>query len=263
MKFSMSLAINAFTLLWLLHFVQGRRRWVSLAANLVAIASLVEIVVIAGQAARGVGSHFNVATAFDGLLFAIMGLFVNVLWGGMLVVALLIMLQRFQEPAFAWSLRLGMVITLAGAMVTGVLMVMPTEAQLAEAETSGMMVVAGAHSVGVVDGGPGLPFLGWSTEGGDLRPAHFFGLHAIQVLAIIGGMMTWRRWPWLRGGHRVALVWTAALGYAGFVALLTWQALAAEPFTAPGPLTLVALAALTGITAVSAIGIMRHARKIG
>jgi hypothetical protein len=256
LKFAMSLALNAFTLLWLLHFVQGRQQWISIAATTVAIASLVEIAIIAGQALRGVGSHFNVVTPLDGILFSVMGIFVNFLWAGMLIVAVLLMLQRFQQPAFAWALRLGMVITLASSIVTGVMMVSAPGIQ----DAAGQTIYAGSHSVGVQDGGAGLFFLGWSTEGGDLRAPHFFGLGAIQVLALVGGILTTASWPRLRSGHRLALVWSAALGYGGFVVLVTWQALRAEPLIYPSAPTLTALAILTAAVTASIAGIVWHAR---
>ena len=68
--------------------------------------------------------------------------------------------------------------------MTGGLMTRPTAAQLEAARAGERMTIAGAHTVGAPDGGPGLAGTGWSTEHGDLRVPHFVGLHALQVLPL-------------------------------------------------------------------------------
>jgi hypothetical protein len=65
-------------------------------------------------------------------------------------------------------------------------MTSPTPEQIQAAGVDGEMPIACAHSVGVEDGGPGLPITNWSTTGGDSRVAHFFGLHALQALPLFG-----------------------------------------------------------------------------
>src|SRR5215212_1323917 len=107
--------------------------------------------------------------------------------------------------------------------------------------------VIGAHSVGVEDGGPGLPLVGWSTEGGDLRVPHFVCLHGMQILPLVGWLLTQpgarRRWP---ERHRIGLVWVAGLGYLGLTALLTWQALRGQSIIAADQVTWSALILLVG-----------------
>jgi hypothetical protein len=120
------------------------------------------------------------------------------------------------------------------------------------------MTIAGAHSVGVEDGGPGLPVLGWSTAGGDLRVPHFVGLHALQMLPLLGWALArpWaaRRWSERR---RVALVSVGGAAYLGLLALLTWQALRGQSIVAPDLLTLGALALLAGGTALAIVLLTR------
>jgi hypothetical protein len=85
-----------------------------------------------------------------------------------------------------------------------------------------------AHSVGVPDGGPGLPLVNWSTRGGDLRVAHFFGIHALQVLPLAGYLLSTRRAESLTSN---AVRWVQAGGavYALLALLLFLQAMAGRP----------------------------------
>jgi hypothetical protein len=214
------------------------------------------MVLIVLQAVRGRPSHFNNSTPFDEAVWSLMGNLVVVLWTASLVVAVVVAFQRGGDVVLKSAARLGFALSLAG-MVVAFLMTSPTKEQdaaLDRGETVGMI---GAHSVGVADGGPAMPVTGWSTTGGDLRIAHFVGIHALQALPLLALLLAEvaRRRPAARvGGQRTArgLVRAAALGYAGLLALLTWQALRGQPLLQPDARTLLAAGILAVVTLCAA-----------
>lgn len=250
MKFAISTILYAGTLAWMLSFVTGYPRLVRWIGGLTALGFLVELVGISIQAARGVRSHFNVGTVFDGAIFSLMGTFVMVIWVMNIMTAVLLMRQKMDNQPFAWALRLGLLVTAVGSIL-GFLMTMPTSGQLAAMQAGEVVSIVGAHSVGVADGGAGLPFVGWSTAGGDIRVAHFVGLHALQIIPLLGIFVNRRFRQRLSDGRRTALVFVGGLGYLGLVLLLLWQALRAQPLIAPDALTLAALAGLVTVVSVA------------
>lgn len=164
-KFAISVSIYCFTFVWLLSLVENRPRLVRLAANVTVISFIVEMVVIITQAARGTTSHFNISTPLNSFLWLTMGTFIAFVWGMNLLVTVLLVRQRIPDRAFAWSMRLGLFISLVGMAAAG-LMVRATPTQMAAISAGQRPHIIGAHSVGVADGGPGLPIVGWSTVGG-------------------------------------------------------------------------------------------------
>ncbi len=256
LKFTMSIALYAGTFLWLLTLVQGRRRLVQIAATVTALALLVEIALIALQVARRTTSHFNLATPFDAAVFSLMGVLITLVAVANLLLGVWLVVQRMPDPVLAWSVRLGVLVTFVG-MSAGYLMTSaPTPDQLAALQAGGPLTTVGAHSVGVADGGPGLPLLGWSTVGGDLRAGHFVGLHAMQALPLLGFALT-RTWAARRWGLRVRtqMVWLAGAAYLGLTLLVTWQALRGQSIVAPDGLTL-AVAGIGGGLALAAAALL-------
>ena len=259
-KFAVSISVYCFTLLWLLTFVRGRPRLVGIVAWTTSVALFVEEVIIVGQVVRGTTSHFNVATPFDAAVFRAMGVLVVLVWLVNLLAVVLLLLQRLPDRAFAWSLRLGLIVSFVG-MGVAFLMVFTTPEQLAASEAGEALLVSGAHAVGVEDGGPGLPIVGWSTTGGDLRAAHFVGLHALQVLPLLGWLISAFGARRLGPRGRLGLVLISGLTYLAVVVILTWQALRSQSVIAPDATTVAASLAVFAVAGVAAALTVLGARR--
>jgi hypothetical protein len=256
-KFAISVSIYCFTVIWLLGLVENRPRLVRLVANVTVASFIVEMIVIITQAARGTTSHFNVTTPLNSFLWFTMGGFIALVWTMNLLLAIMLLVQRLPNQAFAWSLRLGVLISSVG-MAAAFFMVTPTQDQAAAIARGYRPYIVGSHSIGVADGGPGLPILGWSTVGGDLRAAHFVGLHALQVLPFFGWLLARRKGvlALLTVNDRLALVWTIGAGYLGLVVLLVWQALRGQSVISPDSSTITAAGALAAGVAISTFTIV-------
>ena len=228
-KFAVSTAIYMLTLAWIFTHLPDWPRMRRIVGSLTAGIFILEVAIIDTQAWRGTTSHFNVGTLLDGALLSIMGLAILVQTLTSVAVAVALWRQRFADRALGWALRLGLTIAIIGAG-TGGFMTRPTAAQLDEARMTGRMLIAGAHTVGAPDGGPGLPGTGWSLEHGDMRIPHFVGLHAMQILPFLAVALRRRR---SSQTARVRVAVAAAASYATLFAILLWQALRGQSLLQP------------------------------
>jgi hypothetical protein len=252
LKFSLSVFIYGITLSWLLGQI---RRWPRIAwwaGTVVAVFLAIEMVIIYGAAFADTTSHFNVSTPFAAAVWATMAMSIVVVWAVTILVAVLLFRANLGDRARSFAIRSGLLLAIVG-MGLAFLMTSPSPDQLAN-----FRGIAGAHTVGMPDGGPGLPLLGWSTVAGDLRIPHFVGMHALQVLPIAALLLELgaRRFSSLRRvTTRLGILVVLTGLYVGVLAVLTGQALAGEPVVSPGAAVLTASIALWA-AAAAAIGIL-------
>jgi hypothetical protein len=181
--------------------------WVATAA------SLFEVAYITWRASRGEASHFNFATLEAGLMYALMGVGAVLLASTSVVAGAMVI--RAREFAFGRALHAGVG---WGLVLGGVL----------SALTGGYMSSRTGHWVGGLpsDSG-GLAVFKWARDAGDLRVAHFFGLHAMQFLPAfaLAARSVWADQP----ARRATLVFAAL--YTGFTAFTFVQAMAGRSFS--------------------------------
>lgn len=205
LKFSISGAIYILTVGYLITLYPYSNRKTNIINNIVAWTLLIEIGIIVYQAAHGVQSHYNTSTAFDGILFGIMGLLIAV---NVLIMVLFIFdtirLKLNTTKSVQWGIVLGWIIIVIGSWI------------------GGQMISQMSHNVGVADGGVGLPLVNWSTVGGDLRIAHFFGLHSIQIIPLFALWLSKKGKFTIK--NQIIIVTLFGLAYAALIGFVFYQA---------------------------------------
>jgi hypothetical protein len=268
-KFTVSIMLYTVTLAWMLSLLPRAKRWGWWLGTIVAAMLGFEMVLLGWQIVfRGRQLHFNHAGQTDTFIGNLLAGGAYLVWLATLAVALLLLFQRLPDKAQGAAVRTGLTVALIG-LALGMLMFYPTPGQMAAITGGHKPSIVGAHSVGVPDGGPGLPILGWSTVGGDLRIPHFVGMHALQLFPLFAMLLSAlrRRFPALTDVLvRRRLIRVAGLGYLGLIAILTWQALRGQSIVHPDGWTLLAVAAdaaLVGLGARVVAAPVGPARKAG
>jgi hypothetical protein len=201
-KFSMSFSTFASTVSLLLLALRMPKWQLTLARRAIAISVAFEILSLAAQAWRS-AYHLSGHSLIDSSLAQMTNSMVMVNTGIICWMLALFCANRVRTDKIDWpmvsAIRYSIVIFLAGNAI------------------GGYMLARGSHTVGVADGGPGLPFVNWSVIGGDLRIAHFIAIHAIQIVPLFAYILA-QMAPVLPVKHRriaagaLALVVSIAVG---------------------------------------------------
>lgn len=214
LKFDLAIMIHAFTLAILAQQLAPRARSGWLMGGVTAaflFSALVENIYITIQAMRGRHSHFNFETSFESIMSASMGIAALILVFLPMLIGGLLLAQRDGNKS---GYKLGTIIgTIIGPILTIVL--------------AGYMSFSGSHYVGAPEASDagGIPVLGWSLTIPDMRPAHFFALHMIQSLPIIGWLADKAAGTISRPVVIVSAIVNTALAIWLFVSALNGQAL--------------------------------------
>lgn len=167
MKFMLSTALFALTTVWVLKVAHSDLDQMPVYPWIVALlvlTSLFEVVYISYQASQGSASHYNVSDPFHAFMFGVM--------------AVAAVGLTFSQAWLAWEiwteqkgaeLRVETLGVIIGLTMTFVL-----------STISGFMLGGNQPP-----SGQGIPIVGWHLYK-DIRPAHFLGVHAQQLIPMWG-----------------------------------------------------------------------------
>jgi hypothetical protein len=203
MKFMAATALFVWTTVWLSewanpavaqgHAYQG-------ICLLIVLTSLFEVVYISYQASRGAASHYNTSDPFHAFMFGLMGLAAVGLTASQAWLAWEIWSARGPHglSVTAWGVVVGLVFTFVLSTVSGFML--------------------GGHQP---PAGQGLPLVGWHLHQ-DIRPAHFLGVHAQQLIPL-WGLIGERCF----GSHALQALGAGSAVYVLAWGVMTWFAVAA------------------------------------
>jgi hypothetical protein len=194
-KFFLSLIVQAATVAWAISLIERPARGVKTATWIFVAALVVEMVYMIYRASRGEASHFNTGTPFAAIMYAVMGVGSITLVATSAFVGWRVWQQRgsnLMREAAGFGLMFGALLgTIAGAYLSS--------------HTS--------HWIGGdLNDAAGVGFFHWSTTGGDLRVAHFIGLHTSQAVPLAA--LSGRRWVVYGVAALCAVLMAVAFGMA-------------------------------------------------
>ena len=168
-KFFLSSVIFVWSMAWFMYYLNLPQK-VNYFSWMTILVLGFETIYITWQAYRGQLSHFNISTPFTGAMFALMGIAISIMTIWTAYIGYLFFTKDFPDlpMSYVWGIRIGILLFVIFAF------------------QGGLMASWLQHTVGAPDGGPGLPLTNWSTGFGDLRIAHFLGMHALQILPLLG-----------------------------------------------------------------------------
>lgn len=213
LKFALSFAVLFGTIALIEPLLSERARtgWtLRITGWAMAGAYLSEMAYMTYMAARAEASHFNTTTTWHETMYTLMGAGAVTLIAGVAVIGWIVRLDR--AAGIGPGLREGIWLGFLSTFVLTFLV-------------AGYLSAAGGHFVGLhPEGGPTVPLMGWSGVTGDLRPAHFASVHAIQALPLLGLLLDRRR-----ASTPVGTIRMAAIGYGLVTLAIFVQALLGAP----------------------------------
>ena len=217
-KFQFSLAVFLLTLALFMVWLPGatlRTRAVRFVVWGAVLSGSFELIYITWQGALGLASHFNFTSSAAITMYQLMGLGAVTLSSTALVLGLVIACTKdYAVPsAVKLSIVLGLLLTFLLGTGFGAYL---------SAQQSGHWVG------GIRSDAAGMPVVKWSRSGGDLRVAHFFGIHAMHFIPAFGLALHGLRIPSMQSR---SAIWIFAVLYAVFSSLTFWQALRGHPFS--------------------------------
>lgn len=221
LKFELSVALYLLTLALFLPLASDRFRASWLGRYMVwpvIVPIVLEVLYIAWRASRVEASHYNRDDWIGIALYALMGIgaVMFTIAPGFLAYGLSRRDAAPMPQVVRWSLVAGLALTCVFGLLSGAI----------------LSASATGHYVGIIpDAHRTLPFFGWSLTIGDLRIAHFLGLHALQIIPAIG-MVLWLATRQSKAG--LVALGTVSAAYAALTATALVAALQARPLLGLG-----------------------------
>jgi hypothetical protein len=201
MKFMAATALFAWSTVWLTHLanasVSHGEAYKGICALLV-LTSLFEVVYITYQAALGEASHYNNTDKLHAILYSVMG-----------IVAVGLTASQAWLAWEIWKAQGDIAFSVTGLGVV-----------IGLALTFLLSTISGGLLGGIQPpSGQGLPIVGWHLYK-DIRPSHFLGVHAQQLIPLLG-LLAER----FLGTYAVLGLGVGSVIYVMAWAFLTWASL--------------------------------------